>query len=168
MVDFLTRTGSSYSIDDSGLLLKNGSYYSIDDSGLLSLRTDKSMREKDNPIYYMGLANSFELSMRSGIIISKHFDYESPEGIEKYIKSCPSERAIIRNLDEGVIQSYMVNLVGISKNTIERSKNELQFEANSMSEFVYTLIEKLEQKCPADKVVIVPHNLLTSILTSVR
>jgi len=152
MVTLLTRSGSSYSIDDSGLLLRKG----------------KQVGKPDNPIHYMGLVNTFQFQMHGERILPDFFEYESPQGIKQYIESCPPEAIIIRNLEEGMAQSYMVQLVGISQRSIDGLKKEFQFEANSMPEFVDTLIERIELERPADKVAVVPYDLVTSVLTSVR
>lgn len=149
-VSFLTKSGSQYSMDESGLLLKNG----------------KPIGKREDRVYYMGLVNSFKFQMNDGNILPEFFEYESPDGIREYMRRCPPRPVIERSLNSGIVQSYMVQLVGISGRSIKELKREFRFDSDSMKEFGDTLVQRIEQERPAGKVAIVPYDYATNVLTA--
>lgn len=90
-------------------------------------------------------------------IVPEFFDYESPEGIQEYLDECPPKEVVIRSLEEGIIQSYMVHIVGIDEKRTKELKEEFQFESDSMKQFVDRLIERMLKNCPEGKVALIPY-----------
>lgn len=145
-ITFITYSGSRYSIDQKGYLLRN------------------NKRWED--ILYLGLVNTLQHYLH-GTVTPDRFGYEPVEEIKKYI-----EKHYIRNngwvkerIDSGICPSQCISIVGISEKAVEKIKKSLEITSSDMSEFAEKLRTKVElMPIPEGMIKQVPHTLVTKVV----